>query len=655
MAAASTFQVTISAVDKATASIRKIKASIANITKPATDLKASFAAFGREAGLDRVAKGVKSIGSAAQNAARHVTSMVPALTAIAGIGTIAGITALATEWGKAGSEIQRTSGVLGVSANDLQVFRNAAKLAGLSAEDMTGGLQGVGNVLNDATWGRNQPALVMMRMLGIEMKRTKDGSVDATRALKDVANAVAARKGNVQAQQLIAGTFGLSALLPMLQRGEKGIDELTARSKKFSPIIDAKQLAQADRFNENLLKLEGQATKLKYAFGNAMAPAVERVMTAVGKLVDKYGEVAATKVAEYVEKFATWLDHVDWEKTAESVGKFVDAIGGVKGIAIAVAAITFAGPIAGILSLISNLTLLATVAAPAAVKALAGVATAGAGGAAGTAAGAVAAGAGGYWLGSLIRPYFDQYVKSVTGGERWSLRDYFTGTNRHDLAATGGYTQDELDSVKDGGGAKLTASSRQRLGAADLFSGLESQYGLPAGLLDSVWNTESSRGDPNRMRSPKGALGHFQFMPGTARQYGVADPYDLTQSATGAAKMYSDLLKSNGGDLNKALAGYNWGQGNVNSKGMQNAPKETRDYIAKVRSQMPGASLYAGQSSPIVAANQPGMSESADAGKVVVEVNFTNAPAGMKSSVRSSGNVSASVNIGNANVTGPSV
>ncbi|HBO81685.1 MAG TPA: lytic transglycosylase, partial [Cupriavidus sp.] len=172
----------------------------------------------------------------------------------------------------------------------------------------------------------------------------------------------------------------------------------------------------------------------------------------------------------------------------------------------------------------------------------------------------------------------------------------------------------------------------------------------------SVWNTESSRGQ--RLNSPAGAKGHFQFMDATARQYGVADPYDLKQSATGAARMYSDLLKANGGDLDKALAGYNWGQGNVNSKGLQNAPKETRDYIAKVRSQMGGGSLYAGQSTPIVAANQPGgapVSGGGDAGKVQVEIVLANAPAGTRASAKTSGNVSASVRIGNANVTGPSV
>ena len=58
-----------------------------------------------------------------------------------------------------------------------------------------------------------------------------------------------------------------------------------------------------------------------------------------------------------------------------------------------------------------------------------------------------------------------------------------------------------------------------------LFASLEQQHGLPAGLLDAVWATESSRG--KRMLSPAGAQGHFQFMPATAKQYGLTDANDL--------------------------------------------------------------------------------------------------------------------------------
>ncbi len=117
-----------------------------------------------------------------------------------------------------------------------------------------------------------------------------------------------------------------------------------------------------------------------------------------------------------------------------------------------------------------------------------------------------------------------------------------------------------------------------------LFDQLETRYGLPAGLLDSVWSAESGRG--RAMVSPAGAEGHFQFMPATARQYGLADPYDLAESAGAAARMYSDLLKQTGGDLPQALAAYNWGIGNLQRKGMDAAPAETRNYIQKVTANM---------------------------------------------------------------------
>jgi soluble lytic murein transglycosylase-like protein len=116
------------------------------------------------------------------------------------------------------------------------------------------------------------------------------------------------------------------------------------------------------------------------------------------------------------------------------------------------------------------------------------------------------------------------------------------------------------------------------------LSALEQQYGLPAGLLDAVWAQESGRGQ--RMRSAAGARGHFQFMPATAKRYGLVNHDEFEQSARAAARMYADLLKLYNGNLTKALAGYNWGSGNVSRKGIRNMPKETRAYIASITSKM---------------------------------------------------------------------
>ncbi|MFP2422239.1 transglycosylase SLT domain-containing protein [Pseudescherichia vulneris] len=120
-----------------------------------------------------------------------------------------------------------------------------------------------------------------------------------------------------------------------------------------------------------------------------------------------------------------------------------------------------------------------------------------------------------------------------------------------------------------------------------MLNRLETLYQLPAGLLKSVAITES--GGNQFATSGAGAKGLFQFMDGTARDMGLRgnDVFDPEKSAQAAAKYLAQLLRSNGGDLSKALASYNWGLGNVQKHGMALMPQETRNYIPKVMSNMP--------------------------------------------------------------------
>lgn len=131
------------------------------------------------------------------------------------------------------------------------------------------------------------------------------------------------------------------------------------------------------------------------------------------------------------------------------------------------------------------------------------------------------------------------------------------------------------------------------------FGSLEGKYGLPAGLLSSVAATESG-GDPFA-ESKAGAKGLFQFMPGTAKDMGLKgrDVYDPHKSAEAAAKYLRWLMDATGGDLEKTLASYNWGLGNVQKKGMDNLPSETRNYVPKVMAGMrPGAGMAVDRAMP---------------------------------------------------------
>lgn len=104
-------------------------------------------------------------------------------------------------------------------------------------------------------------------------------------------------------------------------------------------------------------------------------------------------------------------------------------------------------------------------------------------------------------------------------------------------------------------------------------------------LLNALRLVESN-GNPNAV-SPAGARGAYQFMPATAKQFGI-DPMDEGQSRE-AARKYLTQLVGQFGSVDKALQAYNWGPGNMRAfeqtgfgaKG-QPMPAETQAYAPKV-------------------------------------------------------------------------
>ena len=118
----------------------------------------------------------------------------------------------------------------------------------------------------------------------------------------------------------------------------------------------------------------------------------------------------------------------------------------------------------------------------------------------------------------------------------------------------------------------------------NLYASLEKRYMLPEGALSAVESTESNGNDS--AISPKGAKGRFQFMPETAKAYGV-DTSDKVSSAHGAAQYLSDL-QNQYGSFKAALAHYNGGTKAAKAvlAGQEPSAEETRNYLKKVNSKI---------------------------------------------------------------------
>ena len=119
-----------------------------------------------------------------------------------------------------------------------------------------------------------------------------------------------------------------------------------------------------------------------------------------------------------------------------------------------------------------------------------------------------------------------------------------------------------------------------------LFQQAESNYGLPAGLLSTMGFHESGF-DPNAVSSA-GARGVMQFMPATAQEYGI-DPHDTPAAINAAGKKMSGLINYYKGDISKAIAAYNFGEGNVDKtiaragdNWQDELPPETQVYLSRI-------------------------------------------------------------------------
>jgi hypothetical protein len=104
---------------------------------------------------------------------------------------------------------------------------------------------------------------------------------------------------------------------------------------------------------------------------------------------------------------------------------------------------------------------------------------------------------------------------------------------------------------------------------------------LPIGFFTRlIWKESSLRRD---VTSPAGAQGIAQFMPGTAAERGLDDPFDPEKALPESAKFLAELT-TQFGNLGLAAAAYNAGPARIARwlAGQGDVPIETRDFVLAV-------------------------------------------------------------------------
>ncbi|MBH3206957.1 transglycosylase SLT domain-containing protein [Serratia marcescens] len=531
---------------------------------------------------DKTAKDMEASG---KKAASFFSSIRAQVLALAGVTlSLGGLKSFVTGFTSNLNQLATAADAFGMSAKSLDGWTKAGEAFGVSANEIVGAFSRINDAKARLKSGLGldpqlQSLLLAANQAGANIDLGRDGTEDIVRKL-----AAAFPNLNKDQQQAYGSELGYGyAAQQWFGSGHalRDVDRFTARSG-----VDEQSIAAARKFRQQWAEISQAFEKTGYILFNALLPYIKQFNAWLNDL--------ANWMAQHPDEIKAAVQGV-FDVLSNIVGVAGEAANAVGGWQNAILLLVSASVGGKLLSLFKGLS-----------GALMGP------------AGLIAA------LVALeefvIKPLEEKYpalknnpVADALNNlpfsdkvEGWgkSAHDWVKDTFGINLPRGDGYGQDQAptqfaQSVRrpqpTKAGEEMLAWLQPKL------SKLEETFGLPAGLLRSMVITES--GGDTQAVSKAGAKGPFQFMPGTAKDFGLVgdDVFDPEKSAHAAARYMSQLLKMFDGDLGKALAAYNWGQGNVERKGLGAAPQETREYVPKVLSNLPqpGAGMAAQARQPV--------------------------------------------------------
>lgn len=341
---ASSFAVTISAKDDASGTLAAINKRMASVTKqvelaraPFDRLAANATKFSRVTGIDKIASSLGGVARSGFSAFQSVARIVEPLAAISGAASIAGMVRLATAWADFGSQLGNTATRAGLTSDQLMVLQNAGRLAGVSAEALSGGMTGLRDNMVNAVGGKAPQVIGMLQALGLSMNDAKRFAADTTKALPELADKIAGLKDPTLQAEAATALFGGAgeAMLPFLRKGSAGIAEYTEKARKYG-LINADGVAAANQLREAQTTLTMAIEGLGNSIAQRLGPVLTPLLTQMADWIAANRDWIAQGIGDKVKDFADYLRSVDWAKVGtdvlgivHAVTGLVDALGGI--------------------------------------------------------------------------------------------------------------------------------------------------------------------------------------------------------------------------------------------------------------------------------------------------------------------------------------
>ena len=287
----------------------------------------------------------KNLGSAASDLG---SKLAAPLAALAGAGAFS-IGKAVNDFISLGDSLDKASIRAGVSAKALQALRFAATGGGMSAEEMDGALVKLTTNMAKAARGENKNFVDLFKHLGISLKDSNGKVRSAADVMNNLAEAVHNNSDQAARAQIMTIAFGDkigAKLIPVLEGGKQGLDEMTARAQQLGLIMSNADVKAAAHLGDSMDQLRQTVRGVSVSIGAKLAPVLEDIIGNIQECIAANREVIDQAIASVVNEVAGALKKIDWAavitgiaETVRNVLGFIDAIGGAQTIAMGFAAL----------------------------------------------------------------------------------------------------------------------------------------------------------------------------------------------------------------------------------------------------------------------------------------------------------------------------
>lgn len=276
------------------------------------------------------------------------------------------------------SEQVRTSAEkTSLSTDTFQTLAFVAQRADVPVEALTGAFGRMNRTIGESFVGKGNEATAVLKKMGINAQNFKRIAPEEQFGI--IVESLSKIK-NPALQAVAANTIlgkGYQSLMPLINKGADGIAKFTAEAKKRGLIIDKKDLDAIDDVGDSIGSIGSMLKAVSFKGIAAALPAIQKVIDGLDIWLTKNKEIMSAKIGAYLEKIGTsilsWVENggidklfTTIEKITNAISDVLDAVGGLKGLAVISAVmiglsvvLPILGSIVGIIGVIAaNWTLL---------------------------------------------------------------------------------------------------------------------------------------------------------------------------------------------------------------------------------------------------------------------------------------------------------